>query len=257
MEEVLLPLVVRYCLVLARVAGVFVASPLLGSRLFPARVRVHAAAILALSLALAPGVAVPADLPNHIGLIGLLGLREVAIGALIGMFIRLISAAAMMGGSLVGMQMGLAAAQAVDPQSGGQVTLIGQVLGLVTLAVLFAFDAHHWVVGALYRSFQVAPVGEFTFGNAALMELQEAGAHLFRICIGLAAPVVTAVFVTNVGMALIARTVPQMNIFVVGFLFTISIAYFTLGLSAGGFVQAVGTLQVDMGRRLVTAVQGL
>ena len=257
MEQLLLPLVMRYSLVLARLAGVLVASPLLGSKMFPARIRVHAACLIAFIFTVAPGIAVPGDVPQHVGMLFILGLREIAIGAMLGMFIRLISSAAMMGGSLVGIQMGLAAAQAVDPQGGGQVTLIGQVLGFMTLAILFAFNAHHIVIAALYHSFVTAPIGELSLGNGALEQIHLAGANLFKVCIGLAAPVITAVFVTNIGMALVARTMPQMNIFVVGFLLTISIAYFTLALSTGGFVNAVEALQVDLTRRMALTIRGI
>lgn len=256
-ETILVPIVLRYSLVLARLGGVLVASPLLGNRMFPARIRVHAACLLAFIFAVAPGVAVPGEVPQHVGLLFIFALREIAIGLIMGMFVRLISAAAMMGGSLVGIQMGLAAAQAVDPQGGGQITLIGQVLGFMTVAILFALNAHHVVIAGLYHSFTVAPIGELGLGNGALYEVHQAGAGLFRVCIGLAAPVITAVFVTNIGMALIARTMPQMNIFVVGFLLTISIAYFTLALSTGAFVEAVEGLQLDLAHRLTSAIRGL
>ena len=257
MDSVLLPIIMRFCMVLARLGGVLVSSPLLGSRMFPARVRVHAAALIALVFTVAPGISVPGDVPQNVGMLFLMVLREAAIGMLLGMFVRLISSAAMMGGSIVGMQMGLAAAEALDPQSGHQVTLIGQVLGFVTLSAMFALDAHHLVIGALYHSFLVAPIGELTLGNAALVELQFAGAHLFEVAVGLAGPIITAVFVVNIGMALLARTMPQLNIFVIGFMLTISVAYFTMALNMSGFVHAIEELQLDLARRLALAIQGI
>jgi len=230
---------------------------MLGSRFFPARVRVATAVVLGLALAFAPGVAADGPIPMHVGLVGWLIVRELLIGAAIGFLVRLIVGAAMMAGSLVGMQMGLALSRAVDPQTQIQISQVGLVLALIVVMGLLAFDAHHLVIAGLYRSLVVAPVGGTSYGLGAAALMLEAGGDMFRVAVGIAAPVILAVFLTNLGMAILARTIPQMNVFVVGFLLTISVGFLVLGMSAPGIVQACESFRDGLADRLLDLVRSL
>jgi len=254
--ELLLPLIVRFSLIVARLAGVVTTSPLLGSRFFPPRIRVITAVVLGLIFTVAPGVEA-GPIPIHTGVFGLLMIRELLIGAAIGMLVRFIVGAVMMAGSMNGIQMGLGMARAMDPQTRVQVTMVGMVMGLAAVAALFAVDAHHLIIAALYRSFHVAPVGQFSFGPDATLVVIEAGGELFLVAIGLAAPITISIFLTHIGMAFLARTAPQMNIFAVGFAITISTGVILLGVTMPGIVESFDGFRDVLGDRLLRLVRGV
>lgn len=256
MLDLLLPLLVRFSLVVARLGGLLATSPLLGSRLFPPRVRVATAVVLGLVFTVAPGIEA-GPIPLHPGVLVALVARELLVGASLGLLVRLVTGAVTMAGTMLGIQMGLGMAQVMDPQSSVQLPMVGLVMGMAAVAALFAVDAHHLLIAALYRSFSLVPVGRFSFGTPALRILFTASGDLFLIAVGLAAPVILAVFLTNVGMAFLARTVPQMNVFAVGFALTISVGLIVVGVSLPGIIGTFAGFRDRLGGQLLLLVRGL
>jgi flagellar biosynthetic protein FliR len=228
-ETILAPeRVVHTVLVLARFGGLVGAAPVFGHAALPGRVRLVLVAAIAVALAgtVPPGAA--ATITTVWGLAAAVGL-EVATGVVFGLAAQLIFAGVQLGGQLAGTQMGLGLASLVDPQSQSQVTAIALWQQLLALLVFLALDVHHLLLRAVLRSFEIAPPGGLHLGAPQLTGLLGLAAGMFEIGARIAAPVLVALLLTNAALGVLARTIPQLNVFVVGFPLNVGVGFLVLG----------------------------
>ena len=201
--------------ILVRVSTLFFLLPLFGGRNIPSLWKAGLSFVIA--IVLTPVVPVPANLPvSAPGIItGILA--EVLMGFILALTIRIFFTASQMGGQFMSFQMGFSMARAVDPQTGTSSTVLTQFLYIFTILIFFAMDGHHMFIRIMAISFSSAPPNGITFHPAIGNELIKSGASMFFLGIKIAAPVMVALFLSNLCLGIIARTVPQVNILMVGF----------------------------------------
>lgn len=218
-----------------RIMALVASSPLLGARGIPARVKVGVGVMLTLIIApLLP--AMPAVEPASAqGL--LIVIQQLMIGYAMGLAMRLAFSAMEMAGHIAGLQMGLGFATFFDPQNSAQIPLLGQFLGVMAMLLFLALNGHLLVIAALVESFDTLPVGTW----AALdswKTLALAGSNIFAWGLLLSLPVLAALMLTNIALAVLTRAAPQLNIFAVGFPVTLAIGFIVLALSLPYFLPA-------------------
>jgi flagellar biosynthetic protein FliR len=217
-------------LVFVRVGAILMSMPILKSRSIP--VLVKFGLVLATSIVLYPLLdqsvfPVVMDLGSFaIGVVG-----EIMLGISIGMAVNLIFIGLQMAGQISGYQMGLALAQVMDPSAGQQVPLLSQFFQLFAFLMFLTMNAHHWFLMALADSFQLVPPFGFKVSGSLIEQLIHIGGHMFVIAIKVGAPVIAALLITSVAFGLIARTVPQMNVFLVAMPLKILIGLLFIGFS--------------------------
>jgi flagellar biosynthetic protein FliR len=246
-----------FLLILVRVAAIVTTMPLLGERMVPAQVR--AALILLLSLLLFPLVAggFAARIPaNALAWIPALVL-EFLLGAAIGYTVRLITAAFEFAGEVAGYVLGLSLAQAVDPQTHLQVPIVGQFLTVLSFLVFLSINAHHVLIGTLVSSFQWVPHLSLTVTAGFADLVVDLTFQVFRLGLQIAAPVVAAILLVNVGMGIMARAVPQMHVMIVAMPLTIAIGFLVIGLSLPYMGQAMVTAYGGLGGTLTQLLASL
>lgn len=205
-----LPLV---ALIASRMGAMLAVAPVFGNRVIPPVVRVWMALLFAVLLAPVARGPVPEDVTAFV----LAAVREIAAGVLMGLAVLVVLSAAQFGGRLAGSQIGFGFASQVDPLFGEQEVLLDRLQELLTLTLFVTMGAHRWVLGALAHSYEVVPLGqaEFPPGVANVF------LHLFKnalvIGVQIGAPVVVSVVMAELAMALLSRSVPQFNLFSVGF----------------------------------------
>jgi flagellar biosynthetic protein FliR len=241
---------------LLRVSGFFVAAPFWGHRSIPRVVKVPIALILAFSVApIVSGMAPVA--PDSLWTAGGWAVREVVTGGLIGFGFATIFWAVRMAGDLVGLQMGFAIVNVIDPNQTEQVSLIGEFKYILATLIMFIIDGHHLMIAALVDSYRLIPLGLASFNDDALNTLIRLTATVFVTAIKIGAPVMITLLLTDVALGIVARTVPQMNIFIVGFPVKIGIGFLVLGaglpLLAQLFSRSFSELQIDT-QRLIAAL---
>ena len=156
---------------------------------------------------------------------------EVLTGVCIGFVIRVIFSAFQLAGELIGFQMGFSVANAIDPMSGMQTPLIAQFIYMFAILIFLAISAHHWVLRLLVESFSlIPPFGFHASGNLMERLLQVAG-DMFVTAVKAGAPVIVALLLIALGVGLIGRTVPQMNVFVVATPVNILVGFLFLSAS--------------------------
>ncbi len=205
-----------FLLLLTRVSGLFMAAPFFGSINIPQAIRAGAA--VAFTFALFPVVDAMGPVPAPATVFGFAFtvVRELFIGWLIG-FVAFISFAAInMAGKLMDMQVGFSIVNVMDPTSGQQIPLIGSFLYNLGLIVFVVTNGHHALISALAESFRFVPLVSMDPDPSLVELIVRFTVGIFTTGVQIAIPVTFAILMTNVGLGILARTMPQLNIFVVG-----------------------------------------
>lgn len=225
------PFAMAFALVLGRVVGLMATTPLLSSPLIPNPIKAALAGVLAAFVTFGLHPEPPAIDLNAISLAGAL-VGELIVGAIMGLTVTIAFGALHFCGQMIGIQMGFAVANVVDPTTFQQVGVIAQVLNLLGTMLFLAFDGHLLIIRAFFESYGHVPLATSDPQvDLILTEIIRQSGHLFETGLRIALPVVCVVLLVNVGLATLARTVPQVNIFVIGFLVTISLGVIVLGFS--------------------------
>jgi flagellar biosynthetic protein FliR len=227
----------RFTLVLARIAGLFAAIPLFGGRRVPQTVK--AAAILAMTLVLFPIVRdsirqIPADALST----GFLVIREALVGLTLSLLSQVIFAAVEFCGQMIGMQMGLSMASLFDPDA-GQTQVIATFQELLAMLLFMTLGVHHVFIRAIVDSYTVIPVGAWHMSGGLIHFFISATSGLFVLAIKLAAPVMVSLLAAGVVLGIMARSFPQMNVFMISFPLNIGLGLLVLGFSLMAFSQTL------------------
>ena len=207
-------------LMFIRVGGVIFALPIFGEEQVPVRVKILLGG--ALTFALYPlvfdtwAVNQIANL-NHIEMFAMLVFRELLIGLTLGYVAKLVIDGILMASTLVGFQMGFGTAQLFLPTADDKVNSFMALNHILIIMVFLALNFHHLYIQAIYESFKVIPLG-LAWPKAKFIEfLIPLSASIFVSALQLAAPIVVALMFSTMALGLIARTVPQVNVFIVSF----------------------------------------
>jgi flagellar biosynthesis protein FliR len=212
----LLPaLAAAFMLVFARIGAMVMLLPGFGETNIPVRIKLAIA--LALTLIILPlhRSAYTIDMQSLTPLLVLL-VHEIVIGVVLGATARVTLAALQVAGSVIAQQLGLGFVTAVDPTQGQQGLLIGNFLTILGLTLLFATDTHHLVIAALNDSYAIFAPGELMPSGDIAALATRAFAAAFRIGAQLAAPFLVFGLVFNMGLGVLARLMPQMQVYFVG-----------------------------------------
>jgi flagellar biosynthetic protein FliR len=245
---------IPFLLVLARVAGLVLAAPVLGHLLVPLRVRAGLVIVLAGVLApLAPPVATPGDPWTLAGTIA----SESALGVLLGLVAQFVFAGVQLGGQLAGTHMGFGVANLIDPQLGQQVTVIAEWQLFLTLLAFLMLDVHHLLIRGLVASFAAAPPGSLVLAPIDAARVVSLAGELFVIAVRVAAPVLAVLLFTNAALGVLAKSIPQLNVFVVGFPLNVGVGLVVLGASLPFTLRLVAERFAGLDATLGGLVRGL
>ena len=173
----------------------------------------------------------PAPVAGSIFTLGIDIAKEILLGLTIGFSVKFIFAGVQLAGQLAGYQMGLAIAEVLDPADSQQIPLLGQFNNLVALLVFLSINAHYWFIKALSLSFRLVPPFSAHFDGSLMEQLVRLGGNIFVIAIQVGAPVIAVLLVTSAAFGLVARTVPQMNVFIVAMPLKIGVGFIFVGFS--------------------------
>ena len=152
-------------------------------------------------------------------------------------------------GSFIDLQIGFAIANIIDPNTGIQSPLTGKFLYTLALLFLLSIDAHHYLLDGILHSFQYVPLTEWAvhFGSGSLAERATAAfVAMFTTALQIALPILAPLFITDLGLGLISRAVPQVNVFIVGLPLKALISFFFLLLCMPLFLQLVSGWFLDI-----------
>ncbi|MBW2307928.1 MAG: flagellar type III secretion system protein FliR [Deltaproteobacteria bacterium] len=219
-----------FVLVFIRIAAIVFMAPVFSSQNIPPRIKAGLSAVIALLLFQWVKVVRP-TLPMNLCDLAVALIGEVALGAALGYMFSLIFAAVMLAGQVAGFQMGFGIVNIVDPMSSNQMSVIGLFKNIMALLLFLSINAHHWILWALAESFNKIPLMGFTMSGNHVEYLVQLTGQMFVMAVKIAAPIMAVSLFASVAMGLIARSVPQINVFIVGFPLKIAAGLFALGIS--------------------------
>ncbi len=224
----------RFLFVFFRVGALILFVPVLGSRQVPASMKIGL--ILFTSIVIFPLVlARPLPEPQGIFDLAVFLLSDVTIGLGIAYITRIIFAAVQIAGTVVDFQMGFGVVNVIDPQTDTQVSVTAQFHNIVAVLIFLAVDAHHFILQAIVESFFIINPAEINFSSLTPEYMLYLFSGTFTTAVKIAAPIMAILFFLSVGLGLVARTVPQMNVFIVGFPLQIGVGLLMVGLSISFF----------------------
>ncbi len=212
-----LELLPYFLLMFVRMTSFFLVAPLFSTRGLPARFKIGLAFFLTLVAFSASMEEVPILLDEYYLF---LIIKELFVGVALGFTATLMLYAVQVAGAFIDFQMGFALANVMDPQTGAQVPLMGHFKYTVALLFLLIVDGHHLMLDGVMKSFQLVPVEiiSFSLENGEVSEfITTLFLQMFMIAMQMALPIVGALFLVDVALGILAKTVPQLNIFAVGF----------------------------------------
>jgi flagellar biosynthesis protein FliR len=246
----LLPaLAATFMLVFARVGAMVMLLPGLGESNIPARIKIAIAVLLTLIILPLHRADYHIDLGSMASLLVMM-VYEILIGVVLGATARVTLAALQVAGAVIAQQLGLGFVTSVDPTQGQQGVVIGNFLTLLGVTMLFATDSHHLVIAALNDSYSIFSPGEVVPSGDVAALATRAFAAAFKIGMQLAAPFLVFGLVFNIGLGVLARLMPQMQVYFVGVPLSILTGFliFTVVLTAmmGSFLDYFIAVMHDM-----------
>jgi flagellar biosynthesis protein FliR len=239
-----------------RVGGLILVAPMFASKMVPMPVRTGL--LIVLTVVMQPAVQASA-LPGAALTPGAF-LTETLIGFSLGFGAALLVASAELAADLMSQAIGLSGAAVMDPLGGHQTSVIGQAFALLAATLLLATDGHLIMLDAVSQSFARVPVGASLNVANGLRVLAQDGAIMFALGLQIAAPVIAAALITNVGLGILSRAVPQLNLMNMAFPVQITVGLVALaaslpflGVVSSGWGEQVRTMGNDVISALLRA----
>ncbi|CDQ19729.1 flagellar biosynthetic protein FliR [Halobacillus karajensis] len=240
LDAIYLTNIPAFLLILVRVTSFFVTLPLFSYRTVPTRHKIAFSFFLAVMMYFTvPTPSLPIDSEYF-----LLLLKEMGVGIAVGLLAYIILAAIQIAGGFIDFQMGFAIANVIDPQTGAQSPLIGQYLYMMTLLFILAVDGHHLMIDGVFYSYEWIAVDQFLplRDERWIVFVIQSFNQMFVIAFLMAVPIVGCLFLVDIALGIIARTVPQLNVFVVGLPLKIFAALSVLVIAMAFYVMLIRNL---------------
>jgi len=226
---------VVFLLVFIRTSSMFATAPLYGHQSIPVQLRIWAAGLF--SFAIFPLIAASTRVISlDLGSLVVLVVQEIIIGAAIGFSLGIIFHGVIYAGELFGIVMGFSIANVLDPQNGFDVPVIGQIQYIVAIFIFLILDGHLFLIQALKMSYDTVPVSGLKLGGGVVDTFVRMTGMVFVAAVKIGAPVIVSLFLTDVLLGVMARVVPQVNVFFVGMPLKTGVGLFTLMASLPFFV---------------------
>lgn len=206
-----------FMLIFCRITSFFVVVPVLSSRNVPTVFKIGLSIFISLIVFSGMGM------DHSIAIDGqyiLLIIREVLVGILLGFLAHIFFTVVQTAGSFMDMQIGFSMANVIDPLSGTSSPMLGNLKYMVAILLFLSFDGHHYFLKAIMESYRWVPLDNQLFdriyGGQISDFLFQSFSKMFYLAFQLAAPIVAALFLSDLGLGLLTRVAPQFNIFVIG-----------------------------------------
>jgi flagellar biosynthetic protein FliR len=218
-----------WLLFMLRTLGFVGIAPLFSARAVPLQFRAVLVIYLTILSFAAWAPAVEQPLPGLESFVPA-ALSELVLGMMLGFIVALVFVTFQFAGQFIGYQMGFAIVNVLDPQTQDQVSLIGEFLFAAVMLAFLSLNLHHDLIGLWFQSYDLAPPGSYAFQQMGLGTLVAYGDDLVILALKVAMPLIAFLLLTDLSLGIIARVMPQMNVFIVGIPLKIAIGLLMLSL---------------------------
>ena len=204
-----------FIMVLLRISSFFMGIPIFFPKSTPAMVKVGFCVVF--TFIILPGVNYGnVNLITSNATLIIFCIAEVVTGLMLGFITRFCFFSAQMAGQLMDFQIGFSMMSMFDPISNENVTLLGNLLYWISMVMFFVVDGHHMLIRAIINSFSVVEIGKFTLTQATAMMMLNIFIQFFTLALKIAIPIILIIVITDLSIGLVSRTVPQLNVMILG-----------------------------------------
>lgn len=243
-----------FLICLSRVAGFVAAIPVLLANQTPPQVKAGLVIMVSMVLfpVMAPTLGNFSFTPTSLILVLI---SEVLLGSMIGLVARMIFTTVEFGGTVIGYQMGFAAANVFDPQSDRQLALISQFQNVFAILIFLAIDGHHVFFQIAVKSYTLLPPGHFNISGGVVPYLITLSSRIFFLGIQFSAPILAVLLLSGLILGILARVFPQLNVFLLSFPLNIAISFTVIGLTLPLVTILLRREFDDLGSRIMTILK--
>ncbi|RMG36077.1 MAG: flagellar biosynthetic protein FliR [Gammaproteobacteria bacterium] len=223
-----------------RIGAALAAAPIFSVRQVPMRYRVLMAVLI--TLVIQPLIP-PVPVVDVFGAEGvMIALQQIGIGAMMGFVLQLAFNALIFGGQVMAYSMGLGFASMMDPINGVQVPMVSQYWLILAMLAFLLGNGHLLLLGSVAESFHLLPVAVDGLTRAGLWGVVSWSSRLFAAGVLMALPVIIALLLINIGMGVVSRAAPQLNIFAIGFPITLLAGFLVMWVTLPQVMHGFGQL---------------
>jgi flagellar biosynthetic protein FliR len=201
-------------MIFLRITAAFMAAPVFGNRAFPILPKLFLAFVIALIIF---------NTIDHLNIkveptlwwLSINAIKEILSGLMLGFVLNMVFYGISYAGHLIGFDMGLMLAEAFNPLDEINSNVIGDIVSLAAMVIFFLINGHHYLIRGLAYSFHIVPVGEFTFNESIYQLIIKYSASVFIIAVKIASPIIVSFFLVYIAEGIIARVIPNMQVFFV------------------------------------------
>lgn len=230
-----------FLLVLVRITGMFFLSPIFGRRNIPNYFKVGFCFVFAIIVS--NSVPVPnlnhySSLTSYVFLIG----KELLVGLMLGFISYLIFSSIYIAGQLIDMRIGFGMVSVFDPITNVQVPITADFYVIFATLFMLITDSHHLLIKAVTESFIILPIGEANFNGVLIQQLIKLFSTSFAIGFKIAAPVTVVILITDISLGIISKSIPQLNVFMLGMPIKIIVGLIVILITIGAFKGIVNVI---------------
>lgn len=231
--------VANFALILIRVSGLFILSPIWGRANIPNALKICLSALLALILT---NLFPPPAVPPYASLIGFVMVcaGELLVGLALGYVTMLFFSIVFTAGQIVDMQIGFGMVQVYDVQQNIQIPITGNLFNLIILLTFLFSGGHLRLIEILYATFETIPIGGVRLTTDLPLVMLDGFVKSFALAVQVAMPIIASGLLAEVSLGVIVRTAPQMNVFVIGIPLKVIIGLVMLVIIVPMFVHFTG-----------------
>ncbi|WP_144028234.1 flagellar biosynthetic protein FliR [Paenibacillus ferrarius] len=220
-----------FLLIFCRITSFFVVVPVLSSKNVPMMFKIGLSVFISFIIFASMGLDKPIPMDGEYVL---LIIREMLIGVLLGFLAYIFFTAVQAAGAFMDMQIGFSMASVIDPLTGVSSPMLGNLKYMIAILLFLSFDGHHFLIRAIIESYRWVPLDNQLFAHLYNGEISDfllkSLSKMFYLSFQLAAPIIAALFLTDLGLGLLTRVAPQFNIFVIGAPLKMILGFFLLVL---------------------------
>jgi len=219
-----------FAILLGRISAFIFMLPVMGNRSVPSPAKIGLAVFVSiLMFSMVKGM--EDDLPAETIPFVLVVVKEVVVGLTLGFITKLVIASVQMAGEVVGIQMGFGVARVIDPGFQSQISIVAEFQVFIVLLFYLTLDGHHFLLSGLFQSYESIPIAKSSVSGGIEDHVVNMASGMFQSAVKIGAPVIVALLLTNMALGLIARTVPQMNIFIIGLPIRLGVGFLALAIT--------------------------
>lgn len=217
-----------FLLILVRISGIFIAAPVFGRNNLPMMMKIGLSMLIAFILL--PIVSETTNLQhNNFFELAINTTSEFFLGIIIGLICFIYFSTLYLAGTVIDTQIGFGMVNVMDPQTNSQMPIMGNYYNIMVTLIFLAVNGHHLIIRGLVYSFELLPVGfNFAIGEDFIVKLIAIMTEVFILAFRFSAPILATIFLANVLLGILARTMPQMNVFIVGMPLKIMVGLLTI-----------------------------